>query len=250
MEYVLILVVTVAIILGGLYQLNTAFKSWANNYFGDYLACLLETGELPTIGGSPGDSGTCDQLFKAYSFADGRPLKESTSQGAAEDGGGGQSGAAREGRGSGGGGYSPMRYGGGRFGSGSSSSGGQSGNQRTSVNTGNTNATDYGGGYSTFQRPQPRSRTKLDNKFAFEKEQDDKQKRKPIVSSRKTPEDERGRGAIKLKPNAFKGKAAPAAEDSGFSIGNFIRIIIIAAIIIALVMFLGGQALSISKSME
>ena len=50
-EYLLILILVVSIILGILYQFNDAFKKFINGYFGDYIACLLETGELPSLGG-------------------------------------------------------------------------------------------------------------------------------------------------------------------------------------------------------
>lgn len=58
-----------------MFEFNTAFQAWANNYFGDYLTCLLETGELPTIEGSPGDSGICGQFFEPFSLKNGRPSK-------------------------------------------------------------------------------------------------------------------------------------------------------------------------------
>ncbi|MNL36311.1 hypothetical protein D3C87_1583850 [compost metagenome] len=45
-------------------------------------------------------------------------------------------------------------------------------------------------------------------------------------------------------------KTQVEAEESGFTIGNFIRIIFIAALVIALVIFIGGQALQMSKSFE
>ena len=70
-----------------------------------------------------------------------------------------------------------------------------------------------------------------------------------MASKKSSNEDDGRKPVIKLKPNAFK-RASTASGDTSFTVGNFIRIIIIAAIIIALVMFLGGQVLSITKSME
>ena len=253
-EYVLVLVVAVAIIMGGLYQLNTAFKSWANNYFGDYLACLLETGDLPTIGGSPGDSGVCNELFKKFSLADGRPAKTGGSA-AKEKDGGGDGGARRETKraGGGGGGGRTSYGGGGRFGAGSRTvPGSQAKQMRKSIgsSTGNTGASDYGGGYNYYQRPQRHKlKDKLDNKFAFEDGRDRTPRRKTASSASKKDDNEGQRPAIKMKKNTFKSGSTDTA-DSGFSIGNFIKWIIIACIILALIFFLGGQALSISKSME
>lgn len=46
-EYILVLTITVFLIGTFLYQFSTAFRKYANNFFGEYVACLLETGELP-----------------------------------------------------------------------------------------------------------------------------------------------------------------------------------------------------------
>ncbi len=73
-EYILVLLVAVILILTFLWLFSGAFKAWANNYFGDYLTCILETGELPNISGEPGDSGQCDQFFEPFSLKNGRPL--------------------------------------------------------------------------------------------------------------------------------------------------------------------------------
>ncbi len=81
-EYVLILIVVVAIILGGLYQVNSAFKVWAQGYFGDYLSCLLETGELPALGGSvSAAAGVCNEMYEPFSLDKGRPLLASSGGG-------------------------------------------------------------------------------------------------------------------------------------------------------------------------
>ena len=49
------------------------------------------------------------------------------------------------------------------------------------------------------------------------------------------------------KPEA---KAAIEADDEPMTIGNFIRFLFIAALVIALLLFIGGQALQMSKSFE
>ena len=84
-EYILLLVVVVGVLLGSVYQFNSAFSFWADNYFGDYLACLIESGELPSLGGSSGSSGECNQLYKEFSPDDGRPLIASNSGGGGTD---------------------------------------------------------------------------------------------------------------------------------------------------------------------
>lgn len=253
-EYVLVLVVAVAIILGGIYQLNSAFKVWANNYFGNYLACLLETGELPTIGGTPGDSGLCEQAFKAFTLADGRPLVDGFKPGEGNTSTGGPSGGSREGAGGGSGSgttFSGTRFrstlGRGNKAAGSSKRGRPKGG---ATYTGSTQAQSYGGGYSSRgSRAGAEPQTRLDNNFAFQKKREDRQKSSRTVSRKGASEEGGRQKRITLNPNKFK-KTQDAGPSSSFTISDFIRFLIIAAIIIALVMFLGGQALKIGKSME
>ena len=66
-EYILILMVTVVLILTIVYQFSTAFRAYAEQIFDGYLACLLETGELP------GGQG-CTADMKPFNIADGKPL--------------------------------------------------------------------------------------------------------------------------------------------------------------------------------
>jgi len=258
-EYILILVVTVALILGGMYQLNTAFKSWANNYFGNYLACLLETGELPTISGSGGDAGLCNEIFKPFTLADGRPLVSGYTP--PEGGGGGNSGggareggrpgASRAGGGGGGGSY------GGRpfpssFGKGSRKTPGQAGGKKgaSATYTGSMAASDYGSGAGgSRNKINMGVKGRLDNRFAFQDERERPQKRSVAGSTRKPGET--GEKAPRTRVKRSEVKKSDAAEaDTGLNLPNFIRILIIAGIVIALVMFLGGQALQIGKSMD
>lgn len=253
-EYLLVLVVSVVVILGGMYQLNSAFKSWANNYFGNYLACLLETGELPTISGSPGDSGICNQLFKPFSLADGRPLLgkgEAKEAPPAKGNGNGQ----REGRGgggsyAGGGGYRGTPFTGGKdFGKGGGKKPGAGGGAGGPTNTGNLGVSSGGGGYSASARSGTNGRPiRLDQRFAF----DDRPEGKRNVASAPSKPGEFGDGSQKkIKvPQRDQKKAEMNGGDTSFTISDFIRFLIIAAIVIAVILFLGGQALQIGKGMD
>ena len=49
-EYVLVLLVVIIITLSLIYQFHSAFRNYAKAFFGGYIACLLETGELPGTG--------------------------------------------------------------------------------------------------------------------------------------------------------------------------------------------------------
>ena len=71
-EYILVLVVAIAL-MGMVLQFSKAFQAFANNYFGSYLSCLLEMGELPSLG-FDGSSGICNTEFQPFSLTEGRPL--------------------------------------------------------------------------------------------------------------------------------------------------------------------------------
>lgn len=261
-EYVLVLVVAVSIILGGIYQLNSAFKTWANNYFGNYLACLLETGELPTISGTGGDSGLCNQFFKPFTLADGRPLVQ-PGQFAGGDGGGGESdgGGTREVRSggnasAGGGGYggSNGRFDSisGRGGNGAGKGNGKGRDDKMSgVYTGDTSAANYSGYSSRSSQSSAGLRTRLDNRFAFDESREKETRRSVASSSKKpTPEERKIAGRAGLNGKSGKKDGGPDAEDSGFSFADLLRYFIIFGILIAIFVFLGGQGLQIGKSME
>lgn len=252
-EYILVLFVIIAMIFGAIYQLNSAFERWAHSYFGDYLSCLLETGELPTISGGGGDPGLCNQLYEPFSLANGRPFRE-LGRGQAAEGGGRRAGGTREqGVRSGGlgGRYTPLKLGGDGFGSGGGR-GGRGRGKTDSTYTGSTGISDYGGGYSyTYRPPNAREKKLLDDRFAFQKARDPKQTGRKPTTARKPSNDE-GDGRPKRSPmrGGSNNKKKMEAPDSSFTVAGFLRWLVIAALIIALLMVLGGQALQIGKSMR
>lgn len=79
-EYTLLMVIIVALCIGigkGFGTLN----NYLQRYIGDYTACLMEYGELPSLGTkvnelnrhAGGTGKKCDQEYKPFSFVDGRP---------------------------------------------------------------------------------------------------------------------------------------------------------------------------------
>jgi hypothetical protein len=266
-EYILVLIVTVGLVLGGVYQLNSAFKAWAKEYYGDYLACLLETGDLPLIDGGTGDSGICNQLFKAFSLADGRPLATAggTTFSPVNPGGANTSPAQEgpRGGGFGGGSGSGMREGAGGSGSGTNSlnnswarsSAGKSGNGKSGSGSGSGNSASDTGDTSVSKFGNIRTNSKaaekkerLDTHFAFDTDREPKQDR-VLASTRKSPPPE-GQSAGKLIVHAkrIKADSSSGGDDSSMSFGNLLRYLIIAIIVIALAVFFGGQILQISNA--
>ncbi len=74
-EYVLLLVLAVALVK----LLSTAFSNpmgkFLNAYMGTYIQCLLEFGELPSLGGESTTGGECNARFQPATLANGRPPK-------------------------------------------------------------------------------------------------------------------------------------------------------------------------------
>lgn len=257
-EYILVVVVSVSLILGGLYQLNTAFKGWANNYFGNYLACLLESGELPNISGGGGDGGICNEIFKPFSLADGRPLNpgysppeakpDSKGGGTREGGRAGTSVGRRSGGGGGSGGGG--RFAGGSFGSGKKKIGATGRRGASATYTGSTAAGDYGNGSGRSGKRNPIAvKPRLDNRFALQDERERPQKRSVAGGGRRPQESGGQTPRVRVKRTDVK-KSATAEADSGLTLPSFLKWLVIAGIIIALIVVLGGQSLQIGKSMD
>ncbi len=47
LEYILLLAVSILIIVGALVQFNSSLRNYVRGFFGNYIACMLEVGELP-----------------------------------------------------------------------------------------------------------------------------------------------------------------------------------------------------------
>lgn len=260
-EYILVLVVTVSIVLGFVYQLNDAFRVWANNYFGEYLTCLLETGELPTLGSQ--EKGLCAQSFQAFTLSEGRPL---VGDGVGEGGSGrsegssssDNSGKAKSSRGNGGGarvgvgGTSGSR----RFRRRSNrkryirSGGGPAEGENSSESS-----SKYGdGGIQAISQRQRGKATRIRYRSyasiagGGKRKKDEKEKSKKVKVS--IPEKERVNRRKLLKVSKQPPKVQVEDETGELGLGGFMRYLIIAAIVIALLVLLGGQALQISKSMD
>lgn len=275
-EYILVLIVIVSIAIGVLYQFNGSFSRWATSYFGSYFACLLETGELPGIGGAGGDTGICSQLYEKFTFTAGVPPGGGGGGGGSGGGGGGGGGGSgggtkkpaptpgSEGSGSSTGQASYSRAGGrGKANANSSFDQSERGAQASvkskgnrakagskNLYTGSTEISLPGSVSGQGDRSKKIKISTLDRAFglAAGKEKDAEEK-----ISAKTKSDKLGGGTNreeKIRVNRKVAAKEQTIDENEMSFGNFIRILIIAAIIIALVVLLGGQGLQISKSWD
>lgn len=261
-EYILILVVVVGMILGGIYQMNQAAKVWAEGYFGDYLTCLLETGQLPVIGNTPdpNDPEACQR--EAFNFAGVTPGEgsegsstagsnpDSISRGGSD---GNQSGGSR-----------PAPSGNAESASTSSSRedsqvsgtsnrfrsqagrGGRSSDGLETETLGASAAGSYNSKSDSNQGQATRFGVPRTGRGSRESEDDRQTITMSSVSTQDGPEEKGNLIPIKKRlPDSIAEE-----EDEGFSFGFFLRYLIIGAIIVAIIIFIGGQVLQVSKSMD
>lgn len=270
-EYVLILIISVSIVLALISQIFRPFGEFIDSYMGSYVGCLLEYGELPSLGSSEpskadGDS-ECNKKFGAASLTKGRPpinnninQDGSTDRNTSNNNRSGANGSS----GGNGGGASGGTYAGSasRFGSRNMnfnrrpSSGVESGKDRAGGKIVEI-AGEENGGNSFFGSRNGNSRqlSVAPKKMAIGISGLTESERKKI--ERRTAE---GRTSIaiseNMKPPTKKflvKKPEPKIDipdDEPITVGNFIRYLFIAALVIALVLLIGGQALQMSKSYE
>lgn len=75
LEYLLLLFVIISVFLGVVLTFADGTRRFVDNYFGAYFQCLLESGELPTLGGDTGGAtaSECESEFQPFTLEDGRP---------------------------------------------------------------------------------------------------------------------------------------------------------------------------------
>ncbi len=265
LEYILLLTVVVAIIVGLIFQFNKNFGEYAENYFGSYLKCLIQNGELPSLGSE--DAGvtvnTCSQAFKPFTMAEGRPPNDSNKNNQ------GDSNKTSDGKGKK---TSPNR-----FSSNGGSRGGPSGRGGRAGGSGNVSGSSFaakgtnnnvkkdkifvgGGGLGTIKKSKSGKNDDSANG------RNSKGKRVGTVNVYDPDKDKKGSGKIKVRKDkqndeqskksksfrqaaSIKKNVSPEVEVE-LSFGDYIRYLIIAAILIVLLFVVGGQIFQASKGSE
>jgi hypothetical protein len=117
------------------------------------------------------------------------------------------------------------------------------------VKTGNMDTSLSGGYYSARnQRQGADNGRQLDGRVGGGFKKDTEQKKGYLAGNARGEGESHSPAKMKLKPP--RAPAVAADESAPLTFGNFIRILIIAAIVIALVIVVGGQLLQISKGMD
>ncbi|MBY0315737.1 MAG: hypothetical protein K2Q26_09470 [Bdellovibrionales bacterium] len=265
LEYILVLAVTVAIILGVMYQFSDAFKKYVASYFGDYVACLLETGEMPSLGGDSGATASiCNSEFEPFSIASGRPLSGngvgngSGDRSSAAARRAGESAARGRSRRSGSAGFTStgnttrngenFRRRGGRSRYSPSDSTGSSENKQSL----NLAQSEDRKGYRA-QQMYRQGRSRLGNRFSvFDEKRSEKggffTKQKITAKTGETIINKR----LPFDPKklTLRRNTASTSLSLDLSVSDYIRYIIVFGIIIAIVIFFGGQIAQLRKSWE
>lgn len=269
-EYILLLAISVALIIGLMKQLYQPFGNWMQDYMGQYLECLLDVGELPSLGGGS-DSGECNSKFSSFSVTAGRPplepnpkdkgkngnnlqgrnktdANDSSSRNSFDQSGEQNNVAARARRS----GRDPSFSVGTPTGSDSKNLGDNSGDNLQ--NTTKLPESSYlklrKNEASTKLNQELENRGSLSQSF-FVKAKNKKEVEAPVLG--KTNLDEDGGAANKTKKLIIKAperKIAADEKQESWNFSDYIKYAIIILILVALGLFLFGQMASISKSME
>lgn len=261
-EYVLILVITVSLILALIYQVFKPFQTFMQSYMGAYVQCLLETGELPSFGydGAAINEEGCNAKFAAASWNKGRPpLGEGGSSGdQSSSSTRNNSSSSSDSSGS----SSSGRYAGSQSRNGRSifrtpraaargvGDGGPSGKVvEIALDGGGAGGFFKGSTGGGYVRP-ARKITAVGITGLTEDEKKKLAKKAEGGGKQMVVQDGLTPPVKKIAVKKPEPKPQIEAEEQGFTIGNFIRFLFIAALVIALVIFIGGQALQMSKSFD
>lgn len=262
-EYTLMLIISVALVLALSTQLFRPFGEFVSNYMGKYVGCLLEYGELPTLGydkpSGPDEDSECNKKFVAATARGGRSP--------ADNGGGSANSksslSSKDSSGSSGGGSSSTYagsasrrggndiFGSRRPASGTDGIGNKDGGKviEISLDGGGGSGSFFKGSGSGRYRGPSQKTTSIPMTALTENEKKKLKKKKEGDSKIAITSEGLGPAPKKIMVKKPEVKSV-IPEDEPITIGNFMRYLLIAAIIIALIVFLGGQALQMSKSFE
>lgn len=253
-EYVLLLVVAVALVK----LLSTAFANpmgkFLNAYMGSYIQCLLEFGELPSLGGDSTTNGECNARFQPATLADGRPPRSesettnrqseqrSKDQGSEEEirqsnRTGNRSGAGSAGRN--------------RIGESLGADGGGAAKKTVVIDLNEEGGSKFfNAGRSSGARSQIATRAdRISRRFLTESEikelEQSQTRRTPARLSDTSPVAQKNK-KYTVEPPPTRNIAGQSEDD--FSFGSIIRWIIIAVLIIFILIFLGGLMSQFSRA--
>jgi hypothetical protein len=262
LEYVFLTFMVLVVLLSIIIGISRSTKKFAENYFGAYFQCLLEVGELPSLGADGVSSTECDDAYEPFTLADGWKSKgfdqdpsqsdDSEKDGADKkdsnsDGSNASSSGASEGSGN----LASSSYG--DFGS---------RNQKIPLSNADKRGSSKGGSddlgntsaKNNFEQPQEfgedgSGRSEYIPIYGSAPDEEKKDGASLVkADSQKDPEQElRGK---RIPANSKKAEEGKVKEDDGVSFPDFIKYLIITAIILIILIFFGGQVMQYQKSQD
>jgi hypothetical protein len=265
-EYILLIVIVISLALAVSAALFKPFDKWAKNYIGEYIYCLLDESELPSLGGE-GSVSECQSEFAEYTFASGRPPRnaDGDSDGSSADrdaASGGRSrlnraSAAGDSSGAGGNSIGRNRRSVMNLGSGFDNGNAAAGSKQTDLTGQFAGSKNNRGSFISRRRTEinPKSAAYVGITGYIEQEQEKIKKREEKVRSVGKASEIAGgfsRGKSRLVTSEIKQEKRPDINlsDGDWSFGDMFRMLFIIVIIIALVLFVASQVMQISKAME
>ncbi|HEY8269800.1 MAG TPA: hypothetical protein VIG33_02860 [Pseudobdellovibrionaceae bacterium] len=261
-EYVLMLVVSVAMVMALGYQIFKPFQAFLKSYMGDYIQCLLETGELPALGNPDSqallEDASCNAQFQAATLSGGRPSKSANSANPNQElqsKSASESSSSQGGGGGGGSGPSPSSRGGNLLVSSmkkknATESKGGLDNKVTEISL--AEKSQFYNRKNSYSSDAALLAAKTTQVGIAGMTEDEKRKQERKEESRRTVASGENMGPPlkKIPIKKPEVKTSGEIEDPPFTFGNFLKFLLIAAIVIALIVVIGSQVLKVIKSQE
>ena len=253
-EYVLILVVTVGIALTISIQVFKPLQFFLKDFMGTYVQCLLDTGELPALGGTNRiKDDDCTAKWSKARQASGLSPNSSNSSEEGDKGSKTKEEGASDGSNAG-------FYAGSKSRSSpffrpaqrSSSADSEAGKKSVVIAVNGSESDKFFRGPVTSQIGGSSGKRKTTVNLS---DMSDDERKKIKKTEPKSPRiiasgENFSKPKQKFVVNPPKPKPIIEVEDKPFEIGYYFKILLIACIIIVLVLLIGGQALRLSKSWE
>lgn len=260
-ESVLLIAITVIIAISLMATFYQPLNAWLDNYMGKYLTCLIDVGELPNLGS--GSEGQCDADYEKFTLGEGRPPTPGSGSGGSSSSGNDRDNNGRQ-----------------NSNSSNSGSGGGSGPAGRRIApassrgfpTNGTGADGAAGSKEIRQEvPEELSQTsyfRAQTKITVEAQgrvkripatgvtgllKEEKEKREREAARSQTVDVNSDALSTKSKKFIVKQperKIAAEEEDEPWNIGRIMKWALMILLILAILMFIGGQVLQITKSME
>ncbi|MBX3039889.1 MAG: hypothetical protein KF789_04160 [Bdellovibrionaceae bacterium] len=267
-EYILVVTVSVIIVIGLAQRMYKPLGDFIEGFMGTYVACLLETGELPILGANNSGSGECKVPImgqgedfgtdsappgsQANSNSNSQSDSDKVTSNRGDDGSAGGGGSGAGGRG----GRSSRRF---TVGAGTASGDGGSGRGGRKIvialegggSGGAFFGNQSGGGGGSIYRRESRY-VAVTGGMAQEAQQ--RAEKEANRSIKQKVDGDTGGGTQRKKtaviPPPPKNTVLADEEIKGIDYSQIVKYILIAGIIIILLALIGGQALQLSKSWE